>query len=119
MVQTQSNYETANPVTSATGEVGGHGKVYRHTQILSWDYNLDDYKNVNQTLDYKLMGPFATFQGITEKKVEKSATSFTATLAAEYAAEIAGFERGGEARIVSRGDEEGTHEVLTKKAPTS
>jgi len=62
-LQTSDSYTTANETVEAKGSVGGFGTVYVHKQILSWDYNGNDYKNPSQDLEYSLPGPYATFQG--------------------------------------------------------
>lgn len=117
--QTSDNYVSTAETTDAVGTVAGYGEVYTHRQILTWDYNGDDYKNTGQQLSYDLTGPFATFQGKTEDEIEESSTQFTATLSAEYAAEVLGVTRGGEATIISEGQEDGDHTVIQAKAPTS
>ncbi|ADQ69220.1 methyl-accepting chemotaxis protein [Halogeometricum borinquense DSM 11551] len=117
-LQPADSYTTATETTVATGMVAGE-KVYTHEQILTWEYNGTDYKNPSQKLEKSLPGPFATFEGKTEDDIDENASSFIATLSAEYAAEIAGFEREGEATIVTEGKDTGEHEVHENDAPTS
>ncbi|WP_459888969.1 hypothetical protein [Halostagnicola bangensis] len=118
-LQPFSSYETTTEVTVAEGQVTGIGTVYEHEQTLTWDYNGSDYENVSQELDYDLDGPFATFKGKTEDTIDERSTSFTATLSAEYEADVLGYTRGGEATIVTQGDEDGNFELLSRDAPTS
>ncbi len=117
-LQPTDSYTTATETTEATGKVAGQ-KVYTHKQILTWEYSGTDYKDPSQELEYSLPGPFATFKEKTEDDIDENASSFIATLSAEYAADVAGFERGGEATIVTEGKDTGEHEVLEKDAPTS
>jgi len=117
--QTSDSYVTANETIEAKGTVAGFGTVYVHKQVLSWDYNGDDYKNPSQDLEYSLPGPYATFQGKTEDNIDENASSFTASLSAEYAFQLFGIERGGEATLVTVGQENGNYEVEESDAPTS
>jgi hypothetical protein len=118
-VQANASYVSASKTTEATGTVPGFGTVYTHKQTLTWEYDGSDYQNASQQLSYDLSGPFATFKGKTEDDIDESSTLFTATLAAEYAADVLGVTRGGEAEIVTQGEADGDHNVVSKKAPTS
>ncbi|QIB76533.1 chemotaxis protein [Halogeometricum borinquense] len=117
-MKTQSGYEPEKETTTATGKVLGFGPVYDHIQILEWEHNGDEYRNADQTLDYNLKGPFATFKGKTKDEIDGNGYEFTATLKAKYAASIGGVERGGEAVIKTTGDATGDFAVDKKKAPT-
>jgi len=118
-VQTNDSYVSVSETTEATGNVRRLGEVYTHKQILTWEYNGSDYQNPSQQLSYDLSGPFATFKGKTKDDIDESSTLFTATLAAEYAADVLGVTRGGEAEIITQGEADGDHNVVSKKAPTS
>lgn len=118
-LQTSDSYTTANEIIEVEGTVVGFGTVYVHKQVLSWDYNGDDYKSPSQDLEYSLPGPFATFQGKTEDNIDENASSFTASLSAEYAFELFGVQRGGEATLVTVGQDNGGFEVEESNAPTS
>ncbi|WP_218778873.1 hypothetical protein [Halobacterium hubeiense] len=118
-LQTSDSYTTATETLEAKGQVPVQGTVYVHKQILNWDYSGDDYKNASQQLQYKLPGPYATFQGKTEDNINEGASSFTATLSAKYAFELFGAKRGGEATLVTEGKENGEYEVLERDKPTS
>ncbi|SEV93053.1 hypothetical protein [Halobacterium jilantaiense] len=118
-LQATNSYTTATEAIEAKGKVAGFGTVYVHKQVLSWDYNGDDYKDPSQDLEYSLPGPYATFQGKTEDDIDENSSSFVGSLSAEYAFKLFGIERGGEATIVTEGKENGDYEVIEKDAPTS
>ncbi len=117
--QPSDNWVTTTEVTEAKGSVPIIGTVYVHKQILTWDYNGSDYRNVSQELDYELPGPAAAYKGTTTDDIDRNATSFTAELSAEYAFDPPGGERRKEATIITKGDNNGNHEVLSKSAPAS
>jgi len=86
-------------------------------QELSWDYNTDDYKNVNQEPDYDLPGIAASWEGVTHESIDEQAEHFIAELHGEFALDIFGFKPSkGEAEITTQGDRYGDHKVINKEA---
>ncbi|OAQ51437.1 hypothetical protein HTG_17245 [Natrinema mahii] len=105
--------ETVRIKEEGTTPVGSVEFVFY--QELSWDYNTEEYKNVNQEPDYELPGIAASWNGVSHESITEQAEHFIAELHGEFALDLFGAEPStGEAEITTQGDRDGDHEIIDR-----
>ncbi|RYJ08607.1 hypothetical protein ELS19_19130 [Halogeometricum borinquense] len=104
--------------TTAYGDTAASTREYSFTQELTWEYNGDTYRNVEQDYDYSLGGVFADWDGIKKKTTDESSDRFfTAEIQGKFSLDVGVDIKNVVATIESRGNASGVHTVLEKDAP--